>query len=98
MKRLVLNGNENTDGCFPAVLFQMQRASVSLQCGDYTAVGGGNVTHNNISACAHKRKNNHTATSLRLPFQASECTHRSRHRDFWQWEIKNWGGKKSKIL
>jgi hypothetical protein len=70
MKRLVLNGSEHTDGCFPAVLFQTQRASVSVQCGGCTAVGGGNVTHRTYLH-AHKREKNSIATSLLLPFQAS---------------------------
>jgi hypothetical protein len=33
--------------------------------------GGGNGTQKNIPACAHERQNNRTATSLRLPFQAT---------------------------
>jgi hypothetical protein len=48
-----------------------QHASFSVRCGGRTAVGGGNGTRKNISACAHERQNNRTATSLRLPFQAS---------------------------
>jgi len=39
--------------------------------GGRTAVGGCNETRMNIPACAHERQNNRTATSLRLPFQAS---------------------------
>ena len=71
MKRSVLNGSERTDGCFAAAFFQTKHASFSVRCGGRTAVGGGTVTHKNIPACAHDRQNNRTATSLRLPFQAS---------------------------
>jgi hypothetical protein len=71
MKSFVLNGNERTDGCFTAAFFQTQHASFSVRCGGRTAVGGGNGTQKNIPACAHERQNNRTATSLRLPFQAS---------------------------
>jgi len=42
-----------------------------VRCGGRTAVGGGNGTRKNIPAFAHERQNNRTATSLRLPFQAS---------------------------
>jgi hypothetical protein len=70
MKRSVLNGSECTHGCFTAAFFQTQRPSFSVGCGGRTAVGGGNVAHKNIPACAHERLNNRTATSLRLPFQA----------------------------
>jgi len=71
MKSSVLNGSERTDGCFTAAFFQTQHASFSVRCGGRTAVGCGNATHNNVTACAHERQNNRTATSLRLPFQAS---------------------------
>jgi hypothetical protein len=71
MKRFDLNGSERTDGCFTAAFFQTQYASFSVRCGGRTAVGGGNGTRTNISACAHERQNNRTATSVRLPFQAS---------------------------
>jgi hypothetical protein len=71
MERLVLNGSERTDGCFTAAFFHTQHASFSVRCGARTAVGGGNGTRKNIPACAHERQNNRTATSLRLPFQAS---------------------------
>jgi hypothetical protein len=33
MKRFVLNGNERTDDCFTAALFQTQLASLSVLCG-----------------------------------------------------------------
>jgi hypothetical protein len=62
---------ERTDGCFTAAFFQTQHASFSVRCGGRTAVGGGNGTRRNITACAHKRQNNRTATSFRLSFQAS---------------------------
>jgi len=42
-----------------------------VRCGGRTAVGGGNGTRKNIPACAHEQQNNRTATSLRLPFEAS---------------------------
>jgi len=42
-----------------------------VRCGGRTAVGGGNGTRKNTPACAHERQNNRTATSLRLPFQAT---------------------------
>jgi hypothetical protein len=71
MKRFVLNGSDRTDGFFTSSFFQTQLASISGRCGGRTAVGGGNGTQKNIRACAHKRQNNRTATSLRLPFQAS---------------------------
>jgi hypothetical protein len=72
MKRFVLNGSERTDGCFTAAFFQTQHASFSVRCGCRTAVGSGNGTRVNIPACVHERQNNRTATSLRLPFQATE--------------------------
>jgi len=34
-------------------------------------VSGGNGTRVDIPACAHERQNNCTATSFRLPFQAT---------------------------
>ena len=71
MKRFVSNGSERTDGCFTAAFFQTQHVSFSGRCGSRTAVGGGNGTRVNIPACAHERQNNCTATSFRLPFQAS---------------------------
>jgi len=71
MKSLVLNGSEGTDGCFTAAFSQTQHASFSVRCGGRTEVGDGNGTQKNIPACAHERQNNRTATSLRLPFQAS---------------------------
>jgi hypothetical protein len=71
MKRFVLNRSESTNGCFTASFFQTQHASFCGRCGGLSAVGGGNRTQKNISACAHTRQNNRTATSLRLPFQAS---------------------------
>jgi len=71
MKCSVLNGSERTDGCFTAAFFQMQHASFSVRCGGRTVVGGGNGTQKNIHACTYEWQNNRTATSLRLPFQAS---------------------------
>ena len=71
MKRFVLNGSERTDGCFTAAFFQTQHVSFSGRCCGRTAVGGGNGTSVNISACAHERQSNCTATSFRLPFEAS---------------------------
>ena len=71
MKRFVLNGSQRTDGCFTAAFLQTQHASFSVRCGGRTAVGGGNGTRVNIPACAYERRNNRTATSLRLPFQAN---------------------------
>jgi hypothetical protein len=71
MKRSVLNGSKSTDGCLTAAFPHTRHASFSVRCGGRTAVGGGNVTHKNIPACAHERQNNRSATSLRLPFQAS---------------------------
>jgi hypothetical protein len=71
MERFVLNGSERMDGCFTATFFQMQHASFSVWCGGRTAFGGGSGTRKNIPACAHERQSNRTATSLRLPFQAS---------------------------
>jgi len=65
MKRFVLNV------CFTAAFFQTQHALFSGWCAGRTAVGGGNETRYNIPACAHKRQNNRTATSFRLPFLAS---------------------------
>jgi hypothetical protein len=67
MKRLVLNWSERTDGCFIATFFYTKHASFSVRFGGRTAVGGGNGTRKNV----HERQNNRTATSLRLPFQAS---------------------------
>ena len=69
-KGSVLNGSERTDGCFTTAFFQAQHASFFVRYGGRTAVGGGNGTRKNISACAHERQNNRTATNLRLPFQA----------------------------
>jgi len=66
-----LNGSEGTDGRFTAAFYQTQHTSFSVQCGGRTAVGGGNATRKNIPACAYERQNNRTATSHRLPFQAS---------------------------
>jgi len=74
MKRSVLNGSEGTDGCFTAAFFQTQQASFSVGCGGRTAVGDGNGTRKNIPACAYERQNNHTATGLRLPFQAVQTS------------------------
>jgi hypothetical protein len=71
MKRFVINGSERTDGCFTAAVFQTQHASFCVRCGGRTAVAGGNGTQENIPACANGRKNNRTASSLRLLFQAS---------------------------
>jgi hypothetical protein len=73
MKRSVLNGSERTDGCCTAAFFQTQHASFCVRCGGRTAVGGGSGTRKNtrVLACAHELQNNRTATSLRLPFQAS---------------------------
>ena len=71
MKCSVLNASELTDGCFTAAFFQTYHASFSVRCGGRTAVGGGNGTRTNIPACAHERRNNRTATSIRLPYQAS---------------------------
>jgi hypothetical protein len=71
MERFVLNGGERTDGCFTAAFVQTHHASFSVRCSRRTAVGGGSGTHKNIPACAYKRQNNRTATSLRQPFQAS---------------------------
>ena len=71
MKRSVLNSSELTGGCFTAAFFQTQHASFSVRCGGRTAVGGGNGTRKNIPACARERLNNRTATSIRLPYQAS---------------------------
>jgi hypothetical protein len=86
MKRFVLNVSERTGGCFIAAFFQTQHASLSVRCGGRTAVGGSNGTRKNILACAQERKNNRTATSLRLPFQACAAhTHYgARLQDFWQ--------------
>ena len=53
-----------------AAFFQTQHASFSVRCGGRTAVGGRNVTQKNIPAYDHEWQNNHTATSLCLPFQA----------------------------
>ena len=58
------------DNCFTATFFQTQHASFSVRCGDRTAVGGGNGTRKNITACAHEQQDNRTAASLRLLFQA----------------------------
>ena len=69
-KRFVLNGSERTDGS-TAAFFQTQHASFSGWCGGRTTVGGGNGTQVNTPACAHERQNSCTATSYRLPFQAS---------------------------
>ena len=70
MKRSVLNGSERTDSCFTAA-FKTQHALFSVRCGGRTAIGAGNGTRKNIPACAHERQNKSTATSHRLPFQAS---------------------------
>jgi hypothetical protein len=43
-----------------------ERNLLHFLCGD-----GGNVTRQNVPAGADERQNNRTATSLRLPFQAS---------------------------
>jgi len=72
-KRSVLTGNEQTDHRFIAAFFRTQRALFSVRCVGRTAVGGGNGTRKNTSACVHVRQNNRTATSLRLPFQAIMC-------------------------
>jgi len=71
MKRFVLKGSDRTDVSFIAAFLQTQHASFSVRRGGRTAVGGCNETRMNIPACAHERQNNRTATSLRLPFQAS---------------------------
>ena len=71
MKRSVLIASELTDCCFTAAFFHTQNASFSVRCGGRTAVGGGNGTRKNIPTCAHERQNNRTATSIRLPYQAS---------------------------
>ena len=71
MKRSALNASELTGGCFTAAFFQTQHASFSVRCGGLTAVGSGNGTRRNIPACAHERRNNRTATSIRLPYQGS---------------------------
>jgi hypothetical protein len=67
VERIVLNGSERTDGCFTAAFFKTQHASFTVRCGGSTAVGGGNGTRKNM----HERQTNGTATSLRLPLQAS---------------------------
>jgi hypothetical protein len=71
MERFVLNGSDSTGGCFTTAFFQTQHVSFSVRCGGRTAVGGRNGTRKSIPACAHERQKNSTATSLRLPFQAS---------------------------
>jgi hypothetical protein len=71
MECSVLNGSEHTDGCFTAVFFQTQHASISVQCSGCTVVGSGNGTWKNIPACVHERQNNCTATSHILLFQTS---------------------------
>jgi hypothetical protein len=71
MKCFVLNVSECTDGCFSATFFETQYASFSGRCSGRSAVGGGNETRKNISACAHERQDKRTATNLRLLFQPS---------------------------
>jgi len=71
MKRSVLNGSEHKDGCFTTAVFRTQHASFSVRCGGRTAVGGGNGTRKNTTACAYKQQNNRMATGLCVPFQAS---------------------------
>jgi hypothetical protein len=56
---------------FHRKVFQTQHASFSGRCGGHSAVGEGDGTQKNISACAHERQDNRMATSLRMLFQAS---------------------------
>jgi hypothetical protein len=48
-----------------------KRNTLHFVCCGRTAVAGGNETQENIPACANERKNNRTASNLRVLFQAS---------------------------